>query len=158
VPRASGRGAAQGFTRFQRSTTSPTTPKATARGVSIESGQMGRTPRFAALPRRSSALLLNLLVNALRQTPSDGTVAVVVEPLEREVRLSVEDTGEGLPADASSRLFERLWRGDPARSRTTGGAGLGLAIARGLVEAQGGRTWAENVAARASRSLCHGPA
>jgi signal transduction histidine kinase len=119
---------------------------------------MGRTPRFAALPRRSSALLLNLLVNALRQTPSDGTVAVVVEPLEREVRLSVEDTGEGLPADASSRLFERLWRGDPARSRTTGGAGLGLAIARGLVEAQGGRTWAENVAARASRSLCHGPA
>ena len=95
-------------------------------------------------PEKVERVLFNLLTNALRHTPSDGTVAVVVEPMDREVLLSVEDTGEGLPAGGSQRLFERFWRGDPARSKGNGGSGLGLAIARGLVEAQGGRIWAEN--------------
>jgi two-component system sensor histidine kinase KdpD len=58
------------------------------------------------------------------------------------VLVRVEDTGEGLPPEAPARMFERFWRGDPARSGT--GTGLGLAIARGLVEAHGGRIWAEN--------------
>jgi two-component system sensor histidine kinase BaeS len=85
---------------------------------------------------------MNLLTNALRHTPSDGAVAVRVEPLPGEVRVAVEDTGEGLDGEARARMFERFWRGD--RSRTTPGAGLGLAISRGLVEAHGGRIWAED--------------
>jgi signal transduction histidine kinase len=94
-------------------------------------------------PDKVERVLLNLLTNALRHTPSDGSVAVVVEPLAEEVQVSVEDTGEGIPEGAERRVFDRFWRADPARTRGRGGAGLGLAIARGLVEAQGGRIWAE---------------
>jgi signal transduction histidine kinase len=57
--------------------------------------------------------------------------------------VTVEDTGEGLGAEAQRRMFERFWRGDLARTSGSAGAGLGLAIARGLVEAQGGQIWAE---------------
>jgi signal transduction histidine kinase len=95
--------------------------------------------RFA--PDKVERVLMNLLTNALRHTPGDGSVAVRVEPLTDEVRIAVEDTGEGLDADARTRMFDRFWRGD--RSRSTRGAGLGLAISRGLVEAHGGRIWAE---------------
>ena len=100
----------------------------------------GLTARFA--PEKVERVLMNLLTNALRHTPSDGAVAVRVEPLQGEVRVAVEDTGEGLDGEARARMFERFWRGD--RSRTSPGAGLGLAIARGLVEAHGGRIWAED--------------
>jgi signal transduction histidine kinase len=55
----------------------------------------------------------------------------------------VDDTGEGLAPHARQRMFERFWRGDPARTRDKGGAGLGLTIARGLIEAHGGQIWAE---------------
>ena len=100
----------------------------------------GVTAWFA--PEKVERVLMNLLTNALRHTPSDGAVAVRVEPRPGEVQVAVEDTGEGLDAEAQERMFERFWRGDPSRS--TRGAGLGLAIARGLVEAHGGRIWAED--------------
>jgi signal transduction histidine kinase len=92
-------------------------------------------------PDKVQRILFNLVTNALRHTPSDGSVAVVVEPRDAEVQVTVEDTGEGLDAEAEQRMFERFWRSD--RARSSEGAGLGLAIARGLVEAHGGRIWAE---------------
>jgi signal transduction histidine kinase len=116
--------------------------EATNRRV-VLSAEIDGDPPVVCAPEKLERVLFNLLTNALRHTPSDGSVAVVVRDLEEEVCVAVEDTGEGLPSDAE-RVFERFWRNDPARSRATGGAGLGLAIARGLVEAQGGRIWAED--------------
>jgi signal transduction histidine kinase len=98
--------------------------------------------RVRCEPEKVRRVLFNLVTNALRHTPSDGSVAVRVEPRDTEVHVIVEDTGEGFDAEAQQRMFERFWRGDQARSNS--GAGLGLAIARGLVEAHGGRIWAEN--------------
>ena len=94
-------------------------------------------------PEQVQRVLANVLTNALRHTPSDGSIAVLVEPHFRELQVTVEDTGDGLAPEAQERMFERFWRGDVARTTGQAGAGLGLAIARGLVEAQGGRIWAE---------------
>jgi signal transduction histidine kinase len=99
------------------------------------------TARFA--PEKVERVLMNLLTNALQHTPNDGAVAVRVKPVAGAVRVAVEDSGVGLDEEARERMFEHFWRGD--RSRSSRGAGLGLAIARGLVEAQGGRIWAEEV-------------
>ena len=94
---------------------------------------------------RMAQVLGNLLDNALRHTPEGGRVDVRVARGEGGVVVSVSDTGPGVPPDQLPRLFERFWRGDPSRSRRTGGSGLGLAIARRIVEAHGGRIWAEAI-------------
>jgi len=78
-------------------------------------------------------------------------VNVTVEPDTEHVIVAVEDTGEGLTSAAARRMFDRFWRGDDSRTGATGGAGLGLAIAQGLVQAQGGRIWAENRATGGTR-------
>ena len=114
--------------------------EAASRGVRLEAlSPSDATARFA--PEKIERVLLNLLTNALRHTPTDGSVAVVVDHGDHEICVRVEDTGEGIDDEGVERMFERFWRGD--RARSTPGAGLGLAIARGLVEAHGGRIWAE---------------
>jgi signal transduction histidine kinase len=116
-------------------------PEAAARNVGLRAHLEGE-PRAALAPDKIERVLFNLVTNALRHTPNDGSVAVRVEQLEDDVVVSVEDTGSGLDGEALGRMFERFWRADRARSGA--GTGLGLAIARGLVEAHGGRIWAEN--------------
>ncbi|MHB8645777.1 MAG: sensor histidine kinase [Thermomicrobiales bacterium] len=96
-------------------------------------------------------VLTNLVQNALRHTPADGTVAVTARAVAEGVQVDVVDNGEGIPATDLPHIFERFYRGEKSRSRETGGAGLGLAIARGFVEAHGGRIWVESEAGRGTR-------
>ena len=116
-------------------------PEAAARNVDLVAHSDGETTAAVA-PEKIERVLYNLLTNALRHTPSDGSVAVNVARRDGDVLVSVEDTGSGLEPEALGRMFERFWRAD--RARSSAGMGLGLAIARGLVEAHGGRIWAEN--------------
>jgi histidine kinase len=99
---------------------------------------------FLADEGRAIQILTNLVGNALQHTPEDGTVTVSVMQDRSEVRISVRDTGEGIEADHLARIFDRFYRVDKSRSRARGGSGIGLTIARHLVEAQGGRIWAES--------------
>ena len=115
--------------------------EARLRGIRLENRVVDGT-RVRCQPDKVERVLYNLLTNALRHTPSDGSVAVLVRPGATEVLVTVADSGDGLTPESAERMFERFWRGD--RARSTGGAGLGLAIARGLVEAQGGKIWAES--------------
>ncbi|HEX2376825.1 MAG TPA: HAMP domain-containing sensor histidine kinase [Gaiellales bacterium] len=127
--------------------------EATARRVSLEARLPPRLPDVRCAPSSVERVLLNLLTNALRHTPSDGSVAVVAHSAAGapEVVVTVEDTGNGLSPQTLQRMFDRFWRADGARRRDGGGAGLGLAIAQGLVEHHGGRIWAENRAGGGAR-------
>jgi signal transduction histidine kinase len=87
---------------------------------------------------RISQVLGNLLTNALRHTPSGGRVVLSAEAAGGQVRVTVTDTGTGIPAEELPYVFDRFWRGEKSRSRLSGGSGLGLAIARQLVELHGG--------------------
>jgi signal transduction histidine kinase len=104
---------------------------------------------------RITRVLQNLLTNAVRHTPDDGTVTIAAEHRDGVLALAVEDTGEGIPPEALERVFEPFYRGDRARSGT--GAGLGLALARRIVEALGGRITVESSPAIGSRFLIELP-
>ncbi|WP_437571196.1 sensor histidine kinase [Sorangium sp. So ce542] len=86
-------------------------------------------------------VIANLVGNAIKFTPAGGEVAVRAEPWGREVRVSVRDTGPGIPEDQRARIFERYWQ---AKETAHKGTGLGLSIAKALVEVHGGRIWVES--------------
>jgi signal transduction histidine kinase len=94
--------------------------------------------------RQVGRVLANLVGNAIRHTPAGGQVSVEAAPVAGGVQVLVRDTGEGIQAEDLPRVFEQFYRGEKSRSRATGGAGLGLAIARGIVEAHGGQIWAQS--------------
>jgi len=117
-------------------------------------------PRLPADPQRLGQVLGNLVGNALRHTPRGGrvTLGATLAPAGDAVRLWVADTGEGIAADDLPHIFDRFWRGDPARSHEAGvlsaHSGLGLAIARSLVEAHGGRIWADSQPGQGTTVSC----
>jgi signal transduction histidine kinase len=127
-------------------------------GVALKHRAAPDIPEVEADAARLQRVLRNLVDNALRFTPSGGTVQVEARTDGHEALVSVRDSGPGLAPDELERVFDRFYRGERARTRSAGGgsavgAGLGLAIARGIVQAHGGRIWAE--AAGASGSTFH---
>jgi two-component system phosphate regulon sensor histidine kinase PhoR len=97
---------------------------------------------------RVQQVVVNLLHNAIKFTPTGGVVTLSAEPYDGYICFTVEDTGIGISKEDLPRIFERFYKVD--RSRTSSGTGLGLAIARHLVEAHGGRIWAESEIGRGS--------
>lgn len=123
------------------------------RGVEVAAGAEDGLPPVLADPDRVGQVLRNLIANALRYTSSGGSILVSASldgqagPSARGARfaqVSVADTGSGIPPEDLPHIFDRFYRVDKSRSRTSGGTGLGLAVVKQLVEAHGGRVWAES--------------
>lgn len=132
--------------------------QAAERGVAVaaELPDAGARPLAArANPEKVQRVLFNLIVNAIRHTPADGSVVVRARPAADGTGVEVEvvDDGAGVPAEERERVFEPFFRGGERGAARTGGdgAGLGLAISRAIVEAHGGRIWLEPVAPRGTR-------
>jgi two-component system, OmpR family, sensor histidine kinase BaeS len=118
--------------------------EASTRGVPIGHTVASDLPAVMADRLRLAQVLGNLVGNSLTHTPAGGSVTVGASLQDGAVVLSVSDTGAGISAEELPFIFERFYRADRSRARATGGAGLGLSIARSLVEAQGGQIWAES--------------
>lgn len=131
------------------------------RGVEIQIEGLAAFPTIWADADRIRQVIGNLISNALRYTNSGGSVTVSVKELKKslagkpspaentprqpsELLISVTDTGCGIPEADLPQIFERFYRADKSRSRTSGGSGLGLAIVKHIVEAHGGKVWAES--------------
>ena len=115
--------------------------QAEQRQLTLSGSVDGQVPALTIDAQRIQRVLYNLLQNAIRHTPADGTILVEARDAGAEVHVSVIDTGEGIAAADIPRLFERFHKGDKARTRGDSGSGLGLSITKGIVEAHGGRIW-----------------
>jgi two-component system phosphate regulon sensor histidine kinase PhoR len=118
-------------------------PQAERAGVALTAATGNAPVTVLAEGGRIEQVMLNLIHNAIKFTPSGGSVECVVTPSSEQVAVSVRDTGMGISSVDLPRIFERFYKADKARAG--GGSGLGLAIARHIVEQHGGRIWAESV-------------
>ena len=119
-------------------------PAAETEGVNLSMDIPDDLPAVQVDPARMTQVLHNLLSNALRHAPSGGMISVSAGRGENDVWLAVQDNGEGISPQDLHRVFDRFYRVDRARTRGTGGAGLGLAIVRAIVEMHGGQVWADS--------------
>jgi signal transduction histidine kinase len=113
-------------------------PQASDRGVTLMLDLPPTLPQVKADRHRIAQVLSNLLTNALHHTPEGGRVTLSASAGEGLVKVTVADTGTGIPPEDVPQVFDRFWRGERSRSRAGGGSGLGLAIAKQLVELHGG--------------------
>lgn len=114
------------------------------KGLSLKVSASGHIPRVLGDQGQLEQVLLNLLDNAVKYTPQGGSVTVTVRPEGARVAVVVADTGSGIPGKDLSRIFERFYRVDEARSREQGGTGLGLAIVKHIVQLHGGEIKVES--------------
>jgi len=114
------------------------------KGVRLEIELPAGLPAVLADEDRVGQVLMNLLGNALQYTPAGREVRIRAWQAEAEVQIEIQDEGIGIPAEHLPHIFTRFYRVDPSRSRAGGGSGIGLTIARHLVEGHGGRIWAQS--------------
>jgi signal transduction histidine kinase len=120
-------------------------PLAASRDVTLASETGAHLPQVRGDQDRLVQVLTNLVSNAIQYTPQGGRVTVTAKQRNAELQVSVRDTGTGIAAEHLAHIFDRFYRVDKSRSRQAGGgSGIGLTIARALVEAHGGRIWAES--------------
>jgi two-component system sensor histidine kinase BaeS len=124
-----------------------------AKNVALTSHIAADLPPLNADPQRLAQVLANLLDNALRHTPPLGRVEVIATADTTDLTIKVADTGDGIAAEHLAHVFERFYRIDAARDRQHGGAGIGLAIAKALVEAHGGHISADSRGQRAGTTF-----
>ena len=132
-------------------------PRAEAKGVTLGVDAAETLPELDLDATRIAQAVGNLLDNAATHTPEGGSVTVSVQASDNIVEVQVADTGPGIAPDDLQRVFDRFYRADPSRSRSTGGTGLGLTIARRLVEAHGGSIEADSVVGQGSRFIIRLP-
>jgi signal transduction histidine kinase len=116
-------------------------PLADGKDIRLVLDRPADLPLLRVDQRQMTRVLSNLVGNALKFTPDGGTVTIRALRADGEVWFEVRDNGRGIPAEHLERVFDRFWQADQSDRR---GAGLGLAIAKGIVEAHGGRVWVES--------------
>jgi len=126
-------------------------PRAEAAGIALQVDLPEDLPLADVDPQRVGQVLRNLLDNGLAHTGPGGEIRIAARVSGEWIEVNVRDTGSGIAADDLPHVFERFYRADKSRSRATGGAGLGLAIARQLVEAHGGRVEVESEIGQGTR-------
>ena len=126
-------------------------PRAQDKGLRLAGQVDSDLPPVVMDAARIQRVLDNLVQNAIRHTPPRGVIVLEAQEVDDAVRVDVMDSGEGVPPTDLPFIFERFYRGEKSRARDQGGAGLGLAIAKGMVEAHGGKIWAQNVPGRGAR-------
>ena len=119
-------------------------PQFVEKSIALTADLPSSLPSVSADPDRIGQVLINLLGNALQNTPGGGQVAVSAFQAAGQVQFAVRDSGIGLAPENLERVFQRFYRVDKSRARSSGGSGIGLTISRYLVEAHGGRIWAES--------------
>ena len=129
---------AEDITNLVKQAVTPWQPQVTARELSLSVELPDDLPLVNIDWQRVNQVLHNILENAVAHTPKGGAINVTAGAKGKWVEVSVSDTGEGIPAEDLPHIFERFYRVDKSRARATGGSGLGLTIARRLIEAHGG--------------------
>jgi signal transduction histidine kinase len=115
--------------------------QAEAKGVAVRADVSEAMVLARANPEKLQRVLFNLIQNAIRHSPADGTVVVRAQRLSDMVEVEVEDRGDGISSEERDLVFDAFFRGGDDAARSTSGAGLGLAVARAIVDAHGGRIW-----------------
>jgi signal transduction histidine kinase len=126
-------------------------PQAEAHGLRLTLEDASLAGLVRVDPGQLQRVVANLVQNAMRHTPAGGQIVVSAQASDDQVRVQVTDTGEGIATEDLPHVFDRFYRGEKSRARHTGGAGLGLAISKAIVEAHRGRIWAENQPPRGAR-------